>query len=241
MTTPPRQHAPVGARPTRGAAREVSRCTPRCVSALLGPPGLASLLAFLVGPAVALVLLAGLALPAGAQGPVRARGDNLAVAARADADTGGVRASLRREITFLSATRMARRLPPADSFETQTEWSPWGSLFNLTGAPAIAVGPVQIGGVSAAADDAEVLELARLVDEENKTVRADVLSAAPLSDDYLSRLKAELEKATGQKVVLTVQQDPSLISGVVTKIGDRVIDGSVLARLRGFREQLMTH
>jgi len=84
-------------------------------------------------------------------------------------------------------------------------------------------------------------ELARLVDEENRTVRAEVLSAAPLSDDYLSRLKAELEKATGQKVVLTVQQDPSLISGVVTKIGDRVIDGSVLSRLRSFREQLMTH
>ncbi|WP_076598788.1 amidase family protein [Corynebacterium appendicis] len=55
-------------------------------------------------------------------------------------------------------------LPPADSFEAQTEWSPWGSLFNLTGAPAIAVGPVQIGGVSAAADDAAVLELARLVE-----------------------------------------------------------------------------
>jgi F-type H+-transporting ATPase subunit delta len=84
-------------------------------------------------------------------------------------------------------------------------------------------------------------ELARLVDEENKTVRAEVLSAAPLSDDYLSRLKAELEKSTGQKVIITYRQDPSLIAGVITKIGDRVIDGSVLSRLKNFREQLMTH
>ena len=55
-------------------------------------------------------------------------------------------------------------LTPADSFEAQTEWSPWGSLFNLTGAPAIAVGSVQIAGVTAAADNATVLELARLVE-----------------------------------------------------------------------------
>lgn len=53
-------------------------------------------------------------------------------------------------------------LSPADSFEAQTEWTPWGSLFNLTGAPAIAVGPLQIGGVTA--DDATVLELAKVVE-----------------------------------------------------------------------------
>ena len=67
-------------------------------------------------------------------------------------------------------------LSPADSFEAQTEWSPWGSLFNLSGAPAIAVGPVQIGGVTAAADDATVLELARLVEPgaaEGKLQRAN--------------------------------------------------------------------
>jgi F-type H+-transporting ATPase subunit delta len=83
-------------------------------------------------------------------------------------------------------------------------------------------------------------ELLRLVDEENQLVRAHVLSAAPLSDDYLGRLKAELEKTTGKKVELTHEQDPSLIAGVVTRIGDRVIDGSVLSRLRSFRESLMT-
>ena len=53
-------------------------------------------------------------------------------------------------------------LSPADSFEAQTEWSPWGSLFNLTGAPAVAVGPVQIGGITV--DDAIVLELARIIE-----------------------------------------------------------------------------
>lgn len=65
-------------------------------------------------------------------------------------------------------------LSPADSFEAQTQWSPWGSLFNLTGAPAIAVGPVQIGGITV--DDATVLECASVVEpivSDWKLQRAD--------------------------------------------------------------------
>lgn len=82
-------------------------------------------------------------------------------------------------------------------------------------------------------------QLARLADEDQNILRADVTSAGALSDDYLARLRAELEKATGKKVILIPRQDPSLIGGVVTKIGDRVIDGSVRARLVGFRESLL--
>jgi F-type H+-transporting ATPase subunit delta len=82
-------------------------------------------------------------------------------------------------------------------------------------------------------------QLARLADEDQDIVRADVQSAGPLSDDYLAKLRAELERATGKKVTISHRQDPALIGGVVTKIGDRVIDGSVRARLTGFRESLL--
>ncbi len=78
--------------------------------------------------------------------------------------------------------------------------------------------------------------LARLVDHDAKVVRAVVTSAAPLTETYIDRLKAELEKATGNKVTITHSVDPSLIAGVVTRIGDRVIDGSARARLRGLRD-----
>lgn len=80
--------------------------------------------------------------------------------------------------------------------------------------------------------------LARMVDADSKTLRAVVTSAGPLSEGYLSRLGAELTKATGQKIVLTVRTDPTLIAGVVVQIGDRVIDGSVRAKLSRFREGL---
>lgn len=82
-------------------------------------------------------------------------------------------------------------------------------------------------------------QLARLADEDQNVMRAEVTSAAPLSSAYLDKLRAALEKATGRKVVVTHTQDPSLIGGVVTKLGDRVVDGSVRARLTSFRESLL--
>jgi len=82
-------------------------------------------------------------------------------------------------------------------------------------------------------------QLARLADEDSGIVRAQVTSAGPLSETYISKLRAELEKATGKKVIVEHKQDPSLIAGVVTRIGDQVIDGSVRARLASFRDSLL--
>ena len=53
-------------------------------------------------------------------------------------------------------------LAPEDSFMAQTEWSPWCSLFNLSGGPAVAVGPVHLGGLTV--DDATLLQLAQLIE-----------------------------------------------------------------------------
>lgn len=89
----------------------------------------------------------------------------------------------------------------------------------------------RMGAISAIAS-----ELARLVDEASGLVRAKVSSAAPLDAAYLDKLRAEIERATGRKVQLTHTVDPSLIAGIVTRIGDRVIDGSLRARLDSFRD-----
>ena len=48
----------------------------------------------------------------------------------------------------------------------------------------------------------------------------------------------ELESATSRKVAIDRQQDPSLIAGVVTRIGDNTIDGSVKGRLAEIARQL---
>ncbi len=78
--------------------------------------------------------------------------------------------------------------------------------------------------------------LARMVDEDSKVIRAHATTAGAVSPSYLDKLKSEIEKATGSRVVLTHSVDPALIGGVITTIGDRVVDGSLRSRLASFRE-----
>lgn len=90
-----------------------------------------------------------------------------------------------------------------------------------------------------AAVPAIAAELKRLTDEAQGIVRATVTSAGPLSSVYLDRLRTELERATRKKVVLTHQTDPALIAGVVTRVGDRVVDGSLRAKLAQFKDSVL--
>ena len=81
--------------------------------------------------------------------------------------------------------------------------------------------------------------LREMNDAKKGLLRAEVVTAAPLSEAYYAKLQAQLEKMTGKKVALERKQDPSLIAGVVTRIGDRIFDGSIRARLESMRDALM--
>jgi F-type H+-transporting ATPase subunit delta len=81
--------------------------------------------------------------------------------------------------------------------------------------------------------------LGRLSDERSGVARALVTSAAPLPAGFLERLSAELSRTAGKKVVVEHEIDPSLIGGIITRIGDRVIDGSVKSRLSALRRGLL--
>ena len=78
--------------------------------------------------------------------------------------------------------------------------------------------------------------LRRQVDEDANVVRAHVTTASAPPSGYLDRLKSQIEQSTGQKVMLTHSIDPSIIGGVITAIGDRVVDGSLRTRLLRFRD-----
>jgi F-type H+-transporting ATPase subunit delta len=82
-----------------------------------------------------------------------------------------------------------------------------------------------------------VAKMARqLADARKGIVRAEVTTATPLADAYYGRLQAQLEKMTGKRVVIDRHTDASLIAGVVTRIGDRIIDGSLRTRLQTLRD-----
>lgn len=70
-------------------------------------------------------------------------------------------------------------------------------------------------------------------------VRGEVTTAVPLTPERLRGLEQGLAKATGRKVVLQARVDPSIIGGVVTRLGSTVYDGSVTTQLQKMKQSLI--
>ena len=65
---------------------------------------------------------------------------------------------------------------------------------------------------------------------------AEVRTAYPLDADREARLAVALGRATGKRVTIKVIIDPTVLGGIVARVGDTVIDGSVRSRLEQLRE-----
>jgi len=78
----------------------------------------------------------------------------------------------------------------------------------------------------------------KLADELKGIARASIISATELSSDAVEKIRESLSRMTGKEVKLDVEKDTSLIGGVVTKIGDLVLDGSIKTQLLNMRESL---
>jgi F-type H+-transporting ATPase subunit delta len=64
---------------------------------------------------------------------------------------------------------------------------------------------------------------------------AEVRSAIPLDEDQTRRLAAALEQSSGQQVDVKVVVDPEVVGGLIVRMGDTVIDGTVARRLAEMR------
>ena len=78
-----------------------------------------------------------------------------------------------------------------------------------------------------------------VLEERGGNVLAEVTSARELSEDQKRELRSNLEKLTGKHVHLNFGIDPSLIGGVVTRVGSTVYDGSVKSQLENLKEQMI--
>jgi F-type H+-transporting ATPase subunit delta len=75
-------------------------------------------------------------------------------------------------------------------------------------------------------------------DELKGIVRADLTTATDLTDETLNQIRNSLSKMTGKDVFLETRTDAGLIGGIVTRIGDLVLDGSIRTQLQNMRESL---
>ena len=78
----------------------------------------------------------------------------------------------------------------------------------------------------------------KLMDEVSQIARVDVLAPIPLKEDAARRLEKALEETTSRRIRMEVKEDKSLIGGLVVKIGDLVLDGSLKAQIEGLKESL---
>jgi F-type H+-transporting ATPase subunit delta len=77
------------------------------------------------------------------------------------------------------------------------------------------------------------------LDRKRGIVHARVTTAIPLNDHETASVGRRLEDVTGRKVVMTTSVDPAIVGGFVARIGDQLIDASVVGRLQALRASLM--
>jgi F-type H+-transporting ATPase subunit delta len=84
-------------------------------------------------------------------------------------------------------------------------------------------------------------EYESLLDLHEGRVHANVTVAMETSDTEISAIASQLSRVVGKTVVPHVSVNPAILGGVVVKIGDTVMDGSVRKRLARLKGQLLAH
>ncbi len=108
----------------------------------------------------------------------------------------------------------------------------------LVGREGANLGKLLVGADRIDELDAIVQQYELLADEDAGRVRATATTAVPLTWSDADQLEASLSRRLGREVRLETRVDESIIGGLVLRMGDRVIDASVAARLQQLRRQL---
>ena len=82
---------------------------------------------------------------------------------------------------------------------------------------------------------------ARMVERLHGEISAQVTSARPLTDAQTTELKNILRSKLGREARLETKVDPSLLGGLVVKVGSRMIDSSLRTKLYGLRVAMRGH
>ena len=81
-------------------------------------------------------------------------------------------------------------------------------------------------------------EFRALADAHNGVARAEVVTAVPIQDAERQRVTQLLGELVGAKIEATERVDPEIVGGIIARVGDHLIDGSVRTRLADMRAAL---
>jgi F-type H+-transporting ATPase subunit delta len=77
-----------------------------------------------------------------------------------------------------------------------------------------------------------------LCDEIAGRTRTTLVTPLELPSGLVQEIRSQLESLAGKEVILSVERDPSLIGGFLTRIGNVVYDGSLKAQIAKLRDDL---
>ncbi len=170
-------------------------------------------------------------------GKVDAYAEALVVVARAEGHLGAVEDDLfRLARTYEASDELRMALTdPALPIERRV-----AVVDELMGNKALATSTALASMLVAAGQAHDLIEIINrfvvLAAAEREHEVAEVRSAVPLEDAQIERLAAALGQATGKNVEVKVVVDPSVLGGIVARVGDTVIDGSIRHRLDQLKE-----
>lgn len=149
-------------------------------------------------------------------------------------------ADLNRFDAMLTDSADLRRLVRSPVFSEEAQSKALAAVLDRAGITGISANFLKVLAANrrlfAVADTIRAFRT--LVAKFKGEVAADVTVAEPLSDKNLDVLKAALKSVTGKDVVLNVKVDPSIIGGLVLKLGSRMVDSSLRTKLNSIKHAM---
>lgn len=134
-----------------------------------------------------------------------------------------------------------RRLVRSPVFSADQQTQALGALLDKAGIAGVAANFIKLVATKRRlfAIRSMIADYNKLYDSWRGVARAEVTSAAALSEAHGAALKEALKGVTGGRAVeISVNVDPSIIGGLVVRLGSRMVDGSLKTKLNAIRTRM---
>jgi F-type H+-transporting ATPase subunit delta len=160
--------------------------------------------------------------------------------ARDEKSIDAVKADLDKFDAMLSESADLKRLVRSPVFAADTQLRALSAVLDKAGITGVAANFLKVltnnRRLFAVTD--VIRAFGALVARFKGEASAEVTVAEPLSDKNLDALKAALKQVSGKDVTLNVKVDPSIIGGLVVKLGSRMVDSSLRTKLNSIKHAM---
>jgi len=161
--------------------------------------------------------------------------------ARDELSTDQVAAALKTFDDLIVESPDLARLVRSPVFSAEAQTRALGALLDKAGISGVAANFIKLVATKRRlfAIREMIVDYNKLYDSYRGVTRAEATSAAALSDAHVAALKEALKAVTGGKnVEISVNVDPSIIGGLVVRLGSRMVDGSLKTKLNAIRTRM---